>query len=311
MSKRLSGSIVALVTPFRNGKIGEESLETLVTWHCNEGTNGIVVCGSTGEGNLLNNAEKIRIIDIVRRITQEHLPLIVACGQPSTYDTIDLIHQAKKQGADAVLVVNPFYVKPSQEGLYNHFKTIHDTVDLPIILYNHPGRSGVDLHLETVLRLAELPRIIGIKDSNLDLTRPVLLRKQVKEDFSILCGDDPIVAAYLAHGGHGCVSVTANVAPRLCRELIDAWVYRDIEDFERLRDMLMPLHLALISETNPCPVKHAVSLLGKCQDEVRLPLLPASEPTQKTLKQVMENLGLFENFEKDFIKTTIERGFIN
>lgn len=224
--------------------------------------------------------------------------MIAGTGSNSTEKAIDLARHAEKSGADAILVVTPYYNKPTQEGLYQHYKAIHDATNIPIILYNVPGRSGVDLSVETVIRLAGLKRVIGIKDATVDLTRPLQLRVALGDSFIQLSGEDGTVAAYLAQGGHGCISVTANVAPKLCAQLHLAWAKKDYKTFARIRDALMPLHKYLFAETNPAPAKYCLSRLGKCADELRLPLVSVSAPTRQKLDGAMEFAGIYKTARK-------------
>ncbi|MCX7338609.1 MAG: 4-hydroxy-tetrahydrodipicolinate synthase [Alphaproteobacteria bacterium] len=287
-----SGSIVALVTPFKNGKVDEKALSDLVSWHCTAGTQGVVACGSTGEAALLTHDERNCIISIVIEGAGNRIPVIVGCGAPSTHESISMAVDAKRLKADAILVVAPYYVKPTQDGLYQHFKAIHDSVDLPLILYNNPGRCAIDMSIDLVLRLAELPNVIALKDSTNDLSRPTLLRSRLTRKFSLLAGDDGITPGYLAHGGNGCISVTANVAPSLCQQLIAAWQDVNIPEFTRLTQVLMPLHQAMFIESNPTPVKYALSAMGKIQNEFKPPLLPVLPATGEKVSAVLKQMGL-------------------
>ena len=289
---KFSGSIVALITPFYQGKVDITALQALVDWHCQQGTQAIVVCGSTGEANLLTPCEREEVIQAAIKVAAGRIPIIVGCGAPSTHEGISMVQQAEEWGAQAVLVVSPYYVKPTQVGLYQHFYLIHESTNLPIILYNNPGRSVVDLSIDLICQLAKLPKIAALKDSTLDLSRTTVLRNQLADRLSLLSGDDPTTAAYLAQGGDGCISVTANVAPALCQQLIQAWVKQDVALFQSLNQKLMPLHLALVSETNPSPVKYALSALGKSHNELRLPLMPATTETRMKVDQSLQTLGL-------------------
>ena len=289
---KFSGSIVALVTPFHQGKVDLPSLQALVDWHCQQGTQAIVVCGSTGEANLLTFAEREQIIFHALEAASDRLPIIVGCGSASTQEAVLMAKQAEELKAQAVLVVSPYYVKPSQAGLYQHFYAVHEAVDLPIILYNNPGRSVVDQSIDLICQLAELPRIVALKDSSSDLSRPVFLKNRLGDRLCLLAGDDPITGAYLAQGGQGSISVTANVAPALCQELIEAWQNPDIPLFQALNQKLMILNQALGGETNPCPIKYAVSALGKIRYELRLPLLPIGSESRGRIDQALQDLGL-------------------
>lgn len=283
-----NGSIVALVTPWRNNKLDRESLQALIKWHEDNETSAIVLCGSTGEGALLTHDERQILIDTA--VQSSHLPIIVGCGGVSTQAVIDQAQQAENLKADALLIVTPFYSKPTQEGIYQHFKSIHDVTNIPIIAYNNAGRTNVDITIPTMLQLFNLSRIVGLKDSTYDVSRAAQLRAQVTKPVSLLSGDDPLIVGYLAQGGDGFISITANVAPKLMSQLFNAWKTRDIHAMQQLNKKLMPLHLALITEPNPIPVKYAVSLLKKCSNELRLPLMPASDKTQKHISYLMEQI---------------------
>lgn len=286
------GSIVALVTPFRNAELDEEAFRRLIEWHLAEGTEGFVPVGTTGESPTLTHPEHERVVEICIETVGGRVPVIAGAGSNSTAEAISLTRHAKRAGADAALVVTPYYNKPTQEGLYAHFRAIHDAVDLPIIIYNIPGRSIVDMMPETMARLAKLPNIVGVKDSSADIMRPLLTYAACGAEFSQLSGEDGNVVAFLAHGGHGCISVTANVAPRLCAELHRAW--RDGRPAEALavHRRLLPLHQALFCETSPGPAKYALSRLGRCTDEVRLPLVPLGERAKAQVDAALAAVGL-------------------
>lgn len=287
-----SGSIVALITPFLNGEIDVAAIKKLVNWHIDQGTNGLVVCGSTGEAALLTKTERRLAIETVIRENAKRLPIIIGCGAPSTHEVIEMMSEAKAFGADAALVVTPYYVRPTPEGIFQHFKALNDAVELPIIVYNNPGRASVGLSVDLVVRLAKLPNVVAIKDSCDDLTRVIKMRRQIKKPFSFLSGDDPIATAYLAHGGDGVISVSANVMPKLCHQVVEAWKNRDLDQFAALRDKLLPLHEAIFIESNPAPVKYVASQLGFTTDEVRSPLVAASNTARKVLDQVIKEVGL-------------------
>jgi 4-hydroxy-tetrahydrodipicolinate synthase len=291
-----TGSIVALVTPFSNGAIDERALQSLVEWHADQGTHGIVPVGTTGESPTLSHAEHERVVELVleaaRRPGRRHLPVIAGTGSNSTEEAISLTRHAARVGADAALVVAPYYNKPTQAGLYAHFKAIHDAVDLPIIVYNIPGRSVVDISVETMAGLAELPNIVGVKDATADLARPLLTTATCGEEFCQVSGEDPTALAFLAHGGHGCISVTANVAPSLCARMQETWRRGDAAEALALQRRLMPLHRALFIETSPAPVKYALSRLGRIGAEVRLPLVEPTEGTKQAVEAAMRAAGL-------------------
>jgi 4-hydroxy-tetrahydrodipicolinate synthase len=287
-----TGSLVALITPFKNEAVDEDAFLSLVEWQVSQGTHGLVPCGTTGESPTLGHHEHRRVIDMCLEAAGGRVPVIAGTGSNSTEEAIALTRYARQTGADAALVVTPYYNKPTQEGLYQHFKAIHDSAELPIIIYNIPGRSVVDLSIATMARLAKLPNIVGVKDATANLARPLDTRIALGSDFCQLSGEDTTVVAFLAQGGVGCISVTANVAPAQCAALHDAWRIGDIQTVFRLRDQLQPLNNALFLETNPAPVKYAASLLGRCENSVRLPLVPVTEATQQQVQAAMTGLGL-------------------
>ncbi|NYZ11991.1 4-hydroxy-tetrahydrodipicolinate synthase [Azospirillum sp. RWY-5-1] len=286
------GSIVALITPFKDGKVDEAAFQSFVEWQVSEGTHGLVPVGTTGESPTLSHDEHRRVVELCIEAAGGRVPVIAGTGSNSTAEAIELTQHAKQAGATAALVVTPYYNKPTQEGLYQHFKAIHDAADLPIIIYNIPGRSVVDMSVATMARLAKLPNIVGVKDATADLVRPLRTRVEIGPDFCQLSGEDATAVAFLAQGGVGCISVTANVAPRLCAEMQNAWRKGDFATCERYRDLLMPLHDAMFVETSPGPVKYAASLLGKCGEEVRLPLVPVSDSTRVAVREAMVQTGL-------------------
>lgn len=291
-SKMFGGSIPALITPFQNGEIDWSAFENFVEWHIDQGSHGLVPCGTTGESPTLTHDEHMAITAKTVQVAKGRVPVIAGTGSNSTAEAIELTRHAKEAGADAALIVTPYYNKPTQDGMYAHFKAIHDAVEIPIVLYNIPGRSVVDMNVETMARLAELPRIVGVKDATNDLVRPVETRLACGADFCQLSGEDGTVAGFLAQGGHGCISVVANVAPKQSAQMHEAWATGDIATFHKLRDALSLLASDLFCESNPAPVKYAASLLGKCSDEVRLPLLPATSGAQDKVHKAMEHAGL-------------------
>ncbi|KAF0117369.1 MAG: dihydrodipicolinate synthase [Rhodospirillaceae bacterium] len=284
------GSIAALITPFRNGVVDEKAFQSLVAWQIAEGTHGLVPCGTTGESPTLSHEEHRRVIALCVEAAVGRVPVIAGTGSNSTSEAIELTRHAQKAGASAALVVTPYYNKPTQEGLYQHFKAIHDAVDLPLVIYNIPGRCVVDVSPETLVRLARLPNIVGIKDATADLTRPLRTRLAVGPSFCQLSGEDATVVAFLAQGGVGCISVTSNIAPRLCARLHDAWSVGEYATVFALRDRLMPLHEALFCETSPGPVKYAAHLLGLCSAEIRPPLWEIAESSRAKIAAVLETL---------------------
>jgi len=292
MSAMFKGSLVALITPFKDGAVDETAFQEHVAWQIGQGTHGLVPIGTTGECPALENDEQRRVIELCVEVAKGRAPVIPGTGFNSTHHTIEATRQAKEAGADAALVVCPYYNKPTQEGLYQHFKTIHDAVDIPIVVYNIPGRSSVDMSNATMARLAKLPNIVGIKDATNDLTRPLKMRVEIDGDFSLLSGEDGTAVAYLAQGGDGCISVTANVAPHLCSEMHEAWQKGDVATVRQINERLIPLHDALFVETSPAPVKYAASLLGRCRPDVRQPLWRTTPETQEKVKAAMRGAGL-------------------
>ncbi len=289
---KFKGSFPALLTPFANGGVDETAFQDFVEWQIDQGSHGLVPCGTTGESPTLSHEEDMRVTALCVEVAKGRVPVIAGTGSNSTEEAIKLTRHAKQAGADGALVVMPYYNKPTQEGLYRHYKAIHDAVEIPIVIYNIPGRCVVDMSVETMTRLAALPNIVGVKDATCDLARPAKTRLAIGPEFSQLSGEDATVVPFLAQGGHGCISVTANVAPRLCAELHEAWQSGDIESVQTINDRLMPLHEALFAETSPAPVKYAASLLGKCQNIVRQPLVEVSEQTEAKVRAAMAHAGL-------------------
>ena len=286
------GSIVALITPFRNGAVDEKALRELIDWHVDQGTHGIVPVGTTGESPTLTHDEHKEVVEITVDAVAGRVPVIAGAGSNSTAEAIDFTDHAKKAGADAALLVTPYYNKPTQAGLYAHYRAIVEAVDLPVIIYNIPGRSIIDMSVETMAKLAELPNIKGVKDSTADLTRPVLTTQACGEEFCQLTGEDGNAVAFLAHGGHGAISVTANVAPRLCAEMHEAWQRGNAKEALSIHARLMPLHKALFIEASPAPTKYALSRLGKAEAALRLPLVECSEKAKQAVDQAMISAGL-------------------
>jgi 4-hydroxy-tetrahydrodipicolinate synthase len=287
-----SGSIVALLTPFKNGKVDEKAFQSFVDWQIKQGTNGLVPVGTTGESPTLSHEEHMRVVELCIEAAAGRVPVMAGAGSNSTAEAIALTRLAKQAGADAVLSVTPYYNKPTQEGLYQHYKAIHDAAEIPIFIYNIPGRSVVDMSVATMARLAKLPNIVGVKDATADLTRPLRTRVEIGPEFCQLSGEDATVVGFLAQGGHGCITVTGNVAPAQSAQLHAAWQSKDWATVERLRDQLMPLHHAMFLEASPAPVKYAASLLGLCSDETRLPIVPVTEPTRVAIREAMVKAGV-------------------
>lgn len=282
-----SGSIVALITPFFQGQVDEPALRSLIEWHIEQGSQGVLLCGSTGEGALMSPQERRHVLSISLDAAQGRFPVIMGCSSPSTADAVQMVKEAESLGATAALIMTPYYVKPTPEGIFRHFQEITKNSQLPLIIYNHPGRTGIDLSIPLLVRLVGLPTVVGVKDSGTDMRRPTQLRQAVSKPLCFLSGDDPIVAAYLAQGGDGAISTTANVAPKLYRNMMDTWKKGNLQAFSSLWDQLFPLHEALLLETNPSPLKFAVSLLGKCHNELRLPLVPVCTHTENSIRKVM------------------------
>jgi 4-hydroxy-tetrahydrodipicolinate synthase len=288
----LRGSITALVTPFKNGVVDEDALRAHVNWQVENGTHGIVPVGTTGESPTLTHQEHDRVVAICVEEAKGRVPVIAGTGSNSTAEAIASSRHAEKVGADALLIVTPYYNKPTQEGLYQHYKAINDAVGIPILIYNIPGRSVIDMAVETMARLYELKNIVGVKDATANVARVSLQRQAMGPDFIQLSGEDATALGFMAHGGHGCISVTSNVAPKLCSELQEACLEGDYAAALKVQDRLMPLHTALFIETNPSPAKYALSVLGRMSDEVRLPMIPVSDGTKKAVRSAMVHAGL-------------------
>lgn len=286
------GSITALITPFKGGEIDWPAFDNLVEWQIENGTHALIPCGTTGESPTLSHEEHNSIVERCVQIVKKRIPVIAGAGSNSTKEAIELSKHAKSVGADATLICTPYYNKPTQDGLYAHFKAIHDAVPLPIVLYNIPGRCVVDMSVETMANLAKLPNIIGVKDATGDLTRPLETRVTIGTDFCQLSGDDATAAAFLAQGGVGCISVVSNIAPRQCADMQEAWRSGDMNKFDDIRDKLLPLARDLFCESNPAPVKYAASRLGICTDEVRLPLLPATNSAREKVDAALKFAGI-------------------
>lgn len=287
-----TGSITALVTPMRDGALDEEGFRNHVEWQIAEGTHGLVPVGTTGETPTLSHDEHKRVVEICIETAKGRVPVIAGAGSNNTREAIDLARFAEKAGADAVLVVTPYYNKPNQEGLYQHFKAVNDAIGIPIIIYNIPPRSVIDMSVETMARLYELKNITGVKDATGKIERVSMQRHAMGPDFNQLSGEDATALAFNAHGGQGCISVTANVAPKLLSEFQEACLAGDYARALTYQDRLMPLHQALFVEPNPTGVKYALSVLGRISDDVRLPLVKVSEPTQAVIRSAMVHAGL-------------------
>lgn len=281
------GSITALITPFKNGEVDAKAFQDFVKWQLDEGTHGLVPCGTTGEGPTLSEDEYGKVTQLCLEVAKGRAPVMAGCGSNDTEHAVRLTQQAERLGVEAALHVTPYYNKPTQEGLYQHFKAIHDRCGLPIFIYNIPSRSVVNMTPETMARLAELPRIVGVKDATADLCRPLKTRQLCGENFAQLSGEDGTALAFLAQGGIGCISVASNIAPALCAQMQNAWALGDIATAQNLNAQLAPLYDTLFAETSPAPVKYAASLLGRCRNELRLPMVPVTKATEKLVKDAM------------------------
>lgn len=287
------GSLVALITPMQNdGAVDEKAFQEFVEWQIREGSNGIVPVGTTGESPTLSHEEHMRVVELAIEVAKGRVPVIAGTGSNSTDEAIELTRHARQAGADAALVVTPYYNRPTQEGLYLHFKAIADAVELPIIIYNIPPRSAVDMSVETMARLARHPNIIGVKDATANLARPLHERRACGQDFIQFSGEDHTAVAYLAAGGDGCISVSANVAPRLCADMHAAWQEGRAQDAIAIQDRLLPLHDAIFCESSPGPVKYAASLLGHGNALCRLPLAPLADASKQKVRAAMMEVGL-------------------
>jgi 4-hydroxy-tetrahydrodipicolinate synthase len=286
------GSFTALVTPFKNGVVDESGFRDLVEWQISEGTNGLVPVGTTGESPTLSHDEHKAVVEWCVEQASGRVPVVAGAGSNSTREAVELSQHAENAGADAVLVVTPYYNKPTQEGLYQHYKAINDAIGIPILIYNIPARSVIDMSVDTMKRLFELKNIAGVKDATANVVRVSQQRQAIGADFNQLSGEDATALGFMAHGGHGCISVTSNVAPRLCAEFQGACLKGDFAGALKLQDKLMPLHAALFIETNPAPAKYALSILGKCAEIVRLPMVPLAETTRAAVRAAMVHAGL-------------------
>ena len=281
------GSLTALITPFKDGKLDEEAFRRIVEWQIDEGTHGLVPVGTTGESPTLDHEEHMRVVEICVETANGRVPVIAGAGSNSTAEAIELTKHAKSAGANSVLVVTPYYNKPTQEGLYQHFKAINDCANIPILIYNIPGRSIVDMSVVTMARLFELPNIAGVKDATANPVRASQQRAAMGPKFIQLSGEDATALAFNAHGGQGCISVTANIAPALCSEFQGACLNGDFKRALEIQDQLMPVHDALFIESNPGPVKYAAERLGLCRSEIRLPLAPISEASRRAVDEAL------------------------
>jgi 4-hydroxy-tetrahydrodipicolinate synthase len=286
------GSYTALVTPFKDGALDEAAFRALVSWQIAEGSHGLVPVGTTGESPTVSHDEHRKVIEWCIDEARGRVPVIAGAGSNSTREAVELARHAEKAGADAVLVVTPYYNKPTQEGMYQHFKAINDAIGIPILIYNIPPRSVIDMSVETMTRLFELTNIVGVKDATANLARVSQQRHAMGPDFIQLSGEDMTALAYMAAGGHGCISVVANVAPKLCADLMNAVLKGDYATGLKLQDRLVPLHDAIFKEPGLAGAKHGLALLGRATEEVRLPLMTVTPPTGKVIRDAMVFAGL-------------------
>lgn len=293
MNIKYKGSFVALLTPFVNGQVDEVAFQKFVEWQIIQGTSGLVPCGTTGESPTLSHNEHERLIDLTVEVSNGRVPVMAGTGSNSTEEAINLTEYAKKAGADSALIVMPYYNKPTQEGMYAHFKAINDAVEIPLFIYNIPGRSIVDMSIETMVKLAKLPNIIGVKDASNDPIRPTLLKNALDDNnFIQFSGEDPSQLPFMASGGDGIISVTGNIAPNLMSEFHKLWGEGKLIEARKLQEKLMPLHTSLFLETSPAPVKYAALLRGIANSEVRLPLVEPTNQTKNIVKLALKDLEL-------------------
>ena len=294
MEKRAKfhGSMTALVTPFKHGRIDEPAYRALIDWQITSGSHGLVPVGTTGESPTLTHEEHRRAVDICIDEARGRVPVIAGAGSNHTAEAVEFASHAEQSGADAVLVVTPYYNKPTQEGLYQHFKAVNDAIGIPIIIYNIPSRSVVDMSVDTMKRLSELTNIVGVKDATGDVGRVSRQRHAMGGDFIQLSGEDMTALAAMAAGGHGCISVSANVAPGLCAKLMEATFKGDWGHALKIQDRLTPLHAAIFAEPGVNGTKYALSVLGRIQPETRLPLVPVGQATEALIRRAMVHAGL-------------------
>ena len=286
------GSFVALITPFKDGKVDETAFRSFVEWQITEGSDGLVPCGTTGESPTLSHEEHQKVTEICIEVTDGRIPVIAGAGSNSTEEAISLAQHAKTAGADAVLVVTPYYNKPTQAGLFAHYKAINDNAKIPIIIYNIPGRSIIDMSVETMADLSKLDYIVGVKDATAQLDRPILTTLACGKDFCQLSGEDGTAIPHLAAGGHGCISVTGNILPRQCSEMQKSWAEGNIKKAMELQELLMPVHAAMFCETSPGPVKYAAELLGLFSSEARLPITEIADDSKVSVKESLKKVGV-------------------
>ena len=285
------GSFVALITPFKDGKVDETAFRSFIEWQITEGSDGLVPCGTTGESPTLSHEEHQKVTEICIEVTDGRIPVIAGAGSNSTEEAISLAQHARTAGADAVLVVTPYYNKPTQAGLFAHYKAINDNAKIPIIIYNIPGRSIIDMSVETMADLSKLDYIVGVKDATAQLDRPILTTLACGKDFCQLSGEDGTAIPHLAAGGLGCISVTGNILPRQCSEMQKAWAEGNIKKAMELQELLMPVHAAMFCETSPGPVKYAAELLGLFSSGARLPITEIADDSKVAVKEALKKVG--------------------
>ncbi len=288
----IKGYAPALITPFKNGKIDEKAYGDLIEFQIKNGISALVPVGTTGESPTLSHEEHKQVVELCIEVAAGRVPVIAGAGSNATSEAIEFSEHAKKAGADATLIVTPYYNKPTQEGLKAHYLEIANSVDIPLFIYNIPGRSVIDMSHATMAELAKHPNIIGVKDATSDITRPTIMRNLAGNDFCQLSGEDGTILPFLAAGGHGCISVTANIAPRLCADLFEAWDKGDMAKALEIHQSLMPLHDAMFCTTSPGPVKYAAELLNICSSETRLPMVPIDDAAKAKVQKAMQALGL-------------------
>lgn len=288
----IKGAITAIVTPFKDGKFDDKAYENLIEWQISEGIHALLPCGTTGEASTLDYDEHYKVIEVAVKAANKRVPIIAGTGSNSTDETIEITKKAKELGADAVLIVTPYYNKPTQEGLYRHYKLVAETVDIPIVLYNVPGRTSVNMLPSTVARLAEIKNIVAIKEATGDMKQVSEIIRLCGDKISVISGDDFTTLTLLALGGNGVISVSANVAPKMVSEMCNAWFAGDIEKARKLHYTLEPLNAAMFIETNPIPAKTALSMMGKIKEDVRMPLCEMSQGNKEKLQSVLKTMGL-------------------
>ncbi len=288
----LKGSFTALITPFKNGKIDEESFRSFIDFQIDGGIHGVVPVGTTGESPTLSHEEHKEAVEICIDQTNKRVPVIAGTGSNNTEEAIDLTRHAEKSGADAALIVTPYYNKPTQRGMYEHYESISNSSNIPIIIYNIPGRSVINITNETMKELFKLKNIVGVKDATADIPRVYDSKIDIGKDFNLLTGDDATCLAFMLYGGHGAISVTANIAPKLCSDFMNFCLEDKFQEAAKINDLLMPLHTALFIESSPGPVKYAANKLGLCSTEIRLPLTEISDETKKKVEQALKHASL-------------------